>query len=77
MILLSAGYVVAINIGYASGKIPATPVNPAIFGAVTTSYLFEGSYSFGWGFIFIVFPFLGAFLAVIAFEKCYKNSKGA
>jgi glycerol uptake facilitator-like aquaporin len=77
MLLLSAGYTVAIDIGYNGAKIPMTPVNPAIFGGVTTSYLFAGHYDFGWGFIFIVFPFLGAFLAVIAFEKCYKNSKGA
>jgi glycerol uptake facilitator-like aquaporin len=75
-LIISASYYAAIYLGYNTTTSAVSSLNPAISLGLITFQVFAGNFSamhFSW--IYCVFGFLGAALAVILFEFVYKRSQ--
>lgn len=75
-LIISAAYYAAIYLGYNTTTSAVSSLNPAISLGLITFQVFGGEFAdmhFSW--IFCIFGYLGAALAVLLFEFVYKRSQ--
>ena len=74
MLIVSGAYMTAILIGTDITKVWLSPVNPAIAASLIFCEITMGHFHPNLSFIFVVFAYGGALLAVILYELVYKKA---
>merc|ERR1712046_450126 len=74
--LISGAYVCATKIGRGV-ETGISPINPAISFGLIGAQVLSGGYEYSWGWVLLVFPFLGGIVALILFETVFKKSDAA
>lgn len=73
-LIIAAAYVASLMISNSSSK-SLSPLNPAIaVGILSQSFFAHGAKEMYFSWIFFTFPFVGALISVLLFEKVYKPS---
>lgn len=74
--MISAAYVTAMNLGYASDvAYSPSPLNPAIGASLILTQLFAGMWPLmNMTWVYCTFAFAGALLAIVCFEFIYKKN---
>jgi len=74
MLIVAGAYQTAILIGSDLKKVWLSPVNPAIAVALIFCEITMGNFNPNLSFIFVVFAYGGALIAVILYELVYKKA---